>query len=156
MIRTITLLLINLFALQTFAAVVPSPTVTPPSLDFTKMKAKEIEKLTGKKLNLLQKIELKLLQKKMGKKTGDDEMTEKQKKKASLSMILGITSIVFLFIPVIGILAIPMAILAIIFGASSMKGNSNTKSIVGVVTGGVTLLLFVIALAVAIAYLGAL
>ena len=153
--RTITLLLLTLFSLQTFAAVVPSATVTPPSLDFTKMKAKEIEKLTGKKLNLLQKIELKLLQKKLGKKTGGDEMTEKQKKKASLSMILGIISIVFIFIPYIGILAIPMAILAIIFGASSMKGNSNAKSIVGVVTGAVTLLLFVIALAVAIAYLGA-
>jgi hypothetical protein len=154
MIRIITLLFISLFSMQSFAALVPPAAVTPPSLDFAKMKAKEIEKLTGKKLNFLQKIELKLLQKKLGKKGGGDEITEKQKKKATLSMILGITSIVFLFIPYIGILAIPMAILAIIFGASSLKGNSNAKSIVGIVTGGVTLFLFVLAVAVILAYSG--
>src|SRR4029077_16499721 len=120
-----------------------------PSLDFRTIKAKEIEKLTGKKLNLLQKIELKLLQKKLRKKTDEDELDAKQQRKATLSLILGIAGFVFLFIPYVVILAIPLAILAIVFGASSMNGKkSNTKSIVGIVLGGVTILLFILALAV--------
>jgi hypothetical protein len=49
-------------------------------------------------------------------------------------------------------LCIPAAILAIVFGAKSLKGNSNAKGIVGIVTGGVTLLLLVIAIIVVLAF----
>jgi hypothetical protein len=79
-------------------------------------------------------------------------ITEKQGKQAETSMILGISSIVMMLLsgvlPFIGLLCIPAAILAIIFGAQSLKGNSNTKGIVGVVTGGVTLAIIILAIIV--------
>ena len=46
----------------------------------------------------------------------------------------------------------PAAIIAVIFGAKSLKGNSNTQGIVGVVTGGVTLLLIIVAIIVVLAF----
>ena len=55
-----------------------------------------------------------------------------------------------------GILALPAAILALIFGIQSVKGNANTKSIIGIITGSVTLVLFLIALAFFAAYMAAL
>ena len=154
-IKTITLLLFGFYILPAFAAVNPStPIEKTPVFDLKKIKSKEIERLTGKKLNFLQKIQLKLLQKKL-RQNEDGEMTEKQKKKATWSMILGIASIVLLFIPFIGILALPAAVLALIFGVQSVKGNSNSKSIIGIVTGSVTLVLFLIALAFVAAYMSA-
>ena len=154
-IKTITLLLFGMFTMPVFAAVTPSePTDKNPVIDIRKIKAKEIERLTGKKLTLLEKIQLKILQKKL-KKYDDEEITTKQKKQATWSMILGILSIVLLFIPGIGLLAIPAAILAIIFGVQSIKGNSNAKGIVGIVTGSVTLFLILLAIAFIAAFLGA-
>jgi hypothetical protein len=146
--KTITLLAFVLFAVPVFASVSPSSNNDPiPAFDLRKIKAKEIEKLTGKKLTLLQKIELKILQKKLRRQDDDDSMTAKQKKQATLSMIFGIAGLVLLFVPTIGLLALPFSILALVFGFLSLKGNSNTKAIVGVVTGGVTLIILLIALA---------
>jgi hypothetical protein len=146
MIKPIALLLTLFFSFYADAAVVPA-TSAPPKFDFTKIKAKDIERITGKKLTFFQKIKWKIAQVALKKIKG--EITEKQKKQAELSMILGISSIGILLlsgaIPFIGLLCIPAAILAIIFGAKSLKGNSNTKGIVGVVTGGATLLLIVLA-----------
>jgi len=65
---------------------------------------------------------------------------------------LGISSIVLLLISSIaiigflGILSVPAAVLALVFGIKSLNGNSNTKGIIGVVTGGVTIGLILIAL----------
>jgi hypothetical protein len=145
--KPIVLLLSLFFYLNAGAAVVPNG-ATPPKFDFTKIKAKDIEKLTGKKLTLFQKIKLKIAQVALRKMSG--EMTEKQKKQAEISMILGISSIVIMLLggvlPFIGLFCIPAAILAVIFGAKSLKGNSNTKGVVGVVTGGVTLVIIVLAI----------
>jgi hypothetical protein len=145
-IKAIALLLSVFFSIQVFAAVTPPGTTDKTSVaDFTKMKSKEFEKLTGKKLTLLEKIQLKLLQKKL-RKYDDEEITSKQKKLATWSMFLGIASLILLFIPYLVLLAIPAALLAMIFGMQSLKGNSNAKAIIGVVTGGVTLLLILVAL----------
>lgn len=130
----------------------PSPAVQTTSKKIT---AKDIEKLTGKKLNFFQKLKLKLVQSKLLRKYisfGDGAMTEQQKKWAKWSMILGIGSLVLLlvaFIPylsILGLLSVPASILAIIFGVKSLKGNSNAQGIVGIVTGGVTLLFILLAL----------
>jgi uncharacterized membrane protein HdeD (DUF308 family) len=103
---------------------------------------------------------LKLAQKIL-KKYSDDEMTARQRKQGRISMILGILGLAFLFIslsPVLGflgILAIPSAILAIVFGSRSLKGNSNSEGIIGVITGGITIALFIIVvIVVAIAFSG--
>lgn len=145
-IKTITLLLATFIIIPVFA----SATTTPPAdktpvIDLRKIKASQIEKLTGKKLNVFDKLRLKILQKKLGKYE-DTVITEKQKKQATWSMILGILSIGLLFVPFIGILAIPSAVLALVFGIQSVKGNGNSKGIVGIVTGSITLALFFIAL----------
>lgn len=96
-------------------------------------------------------MELRLLQKKLKKFRGG-AITEKQKQQAQLSMILGISSLAVLLLsgllPFIGLLCVPAAIIAIIFGAKSLKGNSNTQGIVGVVTGGITLAILLLAIIV--------
>lgn len=146
--KPVALLFFLFFAICSNAAVTPEPTV--PTIDLRKFKMKEIEKMTGKKLGFFQKIKLKILLT-AAKKFKDGEMTEKQKKQATASMILGIGSIVLMLIssiPIIGflgILCIPAAILALVFGIKSLKGNSNTKGIIGVVTGSVTLVLIALA-----------
>lgn len=140
-------LLFFLFSLSfSYAAV--SPGVASPKPDFTRIKAKDIEKISGKKLTFLQKIGLKIFQKKLSK-FNIGEMTEQQRKQAKASMFLGIGSLFLLLfssaLSAISLLCIPAAILAIIFGAKSLKGNSNAKGIVGIVTGGVTLVIIILA-----------
>lgn len=120
-------------------------------IDFTTITPKQIEKLTGKKLTFFQKVKLRILQKAI-KKYKNSDITDQQKKQANISMILGISSIVLLLVSSIavigflGILSIPAAILALVFGIKSLNGNSNTKGIIGVITGGVTIGLILIAL----------
>ena len=76
------------------------------------------------------------------KKAQQEEPTEKQLRKGRLSLILGISSFVAIFIPFVNLLALPAGILAIVFGAQSVKGNGNAKAIVGIVLGSITSLLF--------------
>lgn len=142
--------LLLLFA-QVSTASIPNGLPVAQKIDFTKITPKQIEKLTGKKLTFFQKVKLKILQKTL-KKYENADITDQQKRQANISMILGISSIALLLISSIaiigflGILSIPAAVLALVFGIKSLKGNSNTKGIVGVVTGGVTIGLFLIAL----------
>jgi hypothetical protein len=90
----------------------------------------DIERLTGKKLSFFQKLQLKLILEKL-KKRNVGEPTKKQLNQGMWSMILGIGSIVFIFFPFIGMIAVPMAIAAVVLGIISLKGNSNTQAIVG-------------------------
>lgn len=119
--------------------------------DLTTITPKQVEKLTGKKLGFFQKLKLRMLQRAL-RKYKDADITDQQKKQANISMILGISSIVLLLISSVaiigflGILSIPAAVLALVFGIKSLNGNSNTKGIIGVVTGGVTIGLVLIAL----------
>lgn len=150
---------ILLFSSSTsFAIVTPDPT---PKYNLKKIKVKDVERLTGKKLTLLQKVQFYIFKKKFQKPKALQEITEQQKKWARASMLLGIGSILFLLLSgvllagFLSILALTAAILAIIFGAKSLKGNSNTEGIIGVVTGGVTLaLIFVAIIVLAIAFSG--
>lgn len=155
--KTLLLLLTFAFAHVSFAAFTPN-SVTEPAPVIGKIKAKDIERFTGKKLTLFQKLQLKIVQNKLIKKTlklGDEPMTEHQRKQAKWSLITGIASIVLLFVPMLGILALPAAIIAIIFGAKSLRGNSNSKGIIGIVLGGVTVLLFLLAIIVLAAFFAA-
>jgi hypothetical protein len=157
MVKPIALLLSLFFCFYSNAAVVPTASAHP-KFDFTKIKAKDIERFTGKKMTLFQKVKLKIAQKLL-KKIDEDQMSDQQKKQAQASMILGIGSLLLLLlsgvVSVFGLLCIPAAILAVIFGTKSLRGNSNAKGIIGVVTGGVSLVLIVLAIIIVAAFIAA-
>ena len=147
-IKTIIALLIFCCSAQLVTAAVVPPSQEKTSREYSRphVKAKQIEKLLGKKLTLVDKIKLQLLQRKLGRyRTGLPSGT--QRKQAAWSMALGIASILLLFTP-LGILAIPAAVVGLVLGIISLKGNSNTQGIVGVITSSVTLLLIIVAIIV--------
>jgi hypothetical protein len=140
------LLLLALF-LSVYSNAVLAPESSMPSVvDPFKIKPKEIEKLTGKKLTLFEKIKFTVAQKLL-KRYSTGEMTPRQKKQAKWSMILGFLGLALLLISVtpalgvLGILSIPAAIIAVILGLKSVKGNSNTEGKIGLITGGITIVL---------------
>lgn len=157
MVKPIALLLSLFFCFYSRAAVVPTVSAHP-KFDFTTVKAKDIERFTGKKLTFFQKVKLKIAQKLLTK-LDEDRMTDQQKKQAQASMILGIGSLLLLLlsgaVSFFGLLCIPAAILAVIFGTKSLRGNSNAKGIIGVVTGGVSILLIVLAIIIVAAFIAA-
>jgi hypothetical protein len=153
----LTALLTLLFALlfQTAGAatypVAPKKLKTAPPTEILQkiahLKPAEIEKLTGKKLTLVEKVKLKILQKRIKYGVYEEEpMTERQRKQGRWSMILGLVSIGVLFIPTVGLLAIPAAVVGLVLGIKSLKGNSNTNGMIGVIASSLTLLLIVLGL----------
>ena len=120
---------------------------------FLQLKPKEIEKLTGHKLTLREKIALKIYKLKLRKKINGDDPA-KNKKLGTLSLIFGIAAFVFVFLPVLSILSLPLAIAAVVLGAISLKGNKNTNGIIGLILGGTFILLFIVAVLIVIAFLG--
>ena len=149
LLKPIALLFFSFFITYSYAAITPSS--PQHTIDFRKIKVKDVEKLAGKKLSFFQKIKLKILLA-AAKKLSREEITEKQEKQATASMLLGLGIIVLMllsalpFVGFISILCFPAAILAIIFGMKSLKGNSNTKGIIGLVSGGLVLLLAIVAI----------
>ncbi len=119
----------------------------------TTAKTKDIEKLLGRKLKLKEKIALKVFQWKY-KKGLRVKNTEKSDKKGKAALILGIIGISALLIPYLSIVALPCAILAIIFGNQAKKQNPNNgQAKAGVILGWVTVGLFALALIVVLAIL---
>ncbi|MBD0295095.1 MAG: hypothetical protein ICV84_07835 [Flavisolibacter sp.] len=136
------------------AATKPPRTISPATtLQLTNLKAvfKTVLKVvSGRKPTLKERIITKLLERKWFKKwwSADNPLTEKQKRQANLSLILGIGSLILLLLAnygfsVIGLFAIPAAIIGIILGVKSLKGNTNTKGLVGIIASTVTLLIFI-------------
>ena len=81
-------------------------------------------------------------------KTNNVENTENQKDKKGMAlagMILGIVTIVLCFIFYI---SIPCGILAIIFGAMSLKSTNRGMALAGVITGIVGIILTIVIFAV--------
>jgi hypothetical protein len=159
-ILILSVLITALFLTPVNASVTPGDSTITKSISVKKLwtyDPGEIQKRTGKKLSFVEKIKIAIFQKKLLRQAADenDEPTEKQKKQGKISMILGITSIILLPIPYLGIIAIPAAVTALVLGLKSIKGNSNTRGIVGVITGSVTLFIFIIALIVLAAWVSA-
>ena len=120
-------------------------------LFFLQLKPKEIEKLTGHRLTIREKIAFKIYKLKLLKKISDDDLAKK-KKFGKVSLWCGIGAFVLVFIPVIGILSIPAAIAAVVFGAISLNGNNNTNGIIGLILGGSFIVLFLIAVILVVAF----
>ena len=143
-------------------AAAPSPATVPGNMaipftteNLLSLSPKEFEKVTGQHLSFKEKIAYRIVQWKLRKQLRLSENTDgdisKGEKHSKNALFCGIATwgatLLGLAVPVIGLLAIPFAISAIIFGAVSLnKTSSNTRSILGIVLGGLFLLLFVIAL----------
>lgn len=153
--KTIFFLAILFFSFSSYAAVTPAFAGSRAGISHT-IHPQDPEKGNIRKRTRLQKLQLRLLQNRHVVKIlklGDEPMTAKQRKQAKWALNLGIASIVLLFVPILNILAIPAGVLAIIYGAKSVKGNSNSKGIIGIVLGGLTVLLFLIAIILIVAIL---
>ena len=109
---------------------------------------KQIESLTGRKLNLKERFALKIYKSKPALFNQYIDSTEEKKleKKALWSKWLGIGSLIGLFIPGINLLSLPAAIIAIVFGISTQdkvkdKKNSRQGITFGIITLGIIVLL---------------
>lgn len=150
------LLLSTNFLVSSAAIVLPGDSISikPPSQQYFSKATKAavtVPTLGLKKKNhFFQKIRNRIAQQKWASSFASDrgEPTEKQKKLGKLSMIFGISSFALLFIPYVGILSIPAAIAALVLGLKSIKGNSNTQGLIGVITGSAVL--FIIAIAIVV------
>lgn len=132
------------------AATYGAETVIPALTGTKVINAKPHEK---KKRGLFTTWKQKLLAKAIQKGwLGEGEVTEKQKRQGRLSMIFGLGGLVLLFVPGINFLAIPAAIVALVLGIKSVEGNSNTNGIIGIIAGGLTLVLLILAIAVLVAF----
>lgn len=156
LIKILTLVVFSFFCLSAYSASAPAnvlPADTASIKPAVTITPADIQRLTGKKLNWFQKLELKILQKRFKKKIEDDpELVARSLKNGRMSLIFGILAIVLLFIPVLGILGIASAVLALIFGIKSLKYRSNANAIIGTVLGGLVLFLFLLAIAVLVAF----
>ncbi len=159
LIVTYTLLFLTMLTSVVNAATKPPGTISSATtLQLTNLKAdfKVVLKNTSdRNPTLKERIITKLLERKWLKRwlSADNPLTEKQKRQANLSLILGIGSLILLLLAnygfsVIGLFAIPAAIIGIILGVKSLKGNTNTKGLVGIIASTVTLLIFIIFLVV--------
>lgn len=116
---------------------------------------KNYKAVTGKKLTLKHKIVLKVLQWKGARLFQEGkEATSRQKKLGRLSLYFGAGAFVLAPVPIINVLSFPAAIVAIVLGITSLKGNNNTHGVIGLVLGGAFLLLLFLALVVLILIFG--
>ncbi|MBD0279633.1 MAG: hypothetical protein ICV81_16965 [Flavisolibacter sp.] len=159
LIVTYTLLFLTMLTSVVNAATKPPRTISPATtLQLTNLKAdfKVVLKNTSdRNPTLKERIITKLLERKWLKRwlSADNPLTEKQKRQANLSLILGIGSLLLLLFAsygfsIVGLFAIPAGIIGIILGVKSLKGNTNTKGLVGIIASTVTLLIFIIFLVV--------
>src|SRR4030095_1263569 len=123
--------------------------------EFVKLSPREVEKLTGKKLKLREKIGLKIFQWKMKRKLKENEPVDpKLLKLGRLSLIFGILALVFIFIPVgvIAFIGLGLAIAGLVLGIKSLKGNSNVPGLLGLIFSSLVLLSLLVAIAVVAAW----
>lgn len=136
------------------ASIVTPNKPVPGNVQILSLKIKDIEKITGHKLSLRQKIELSIFKFAYRKKIHPQSLHEGKSDKGQLAMILGIIGLGSLLIPYVMILALPCAIAALIIGYSARrKDPSNRKARTGIVLGWITIGIFILALIIVIAVL---
>ena len=120
---------------------------------FTNLSVKEIEKLAGRKLSFKEKIAVKIYKHNpsLFKRFADSTEEKKLERKALWSKWLGIGSLIGLFIPGVGLLSVPAAIIAIVFGISTqdkVKNKRNARQ--GITFGIITLAIIVLLVALVV------
>ncbi|MCY7291957.1 MAG: hypothetical protein LH615_07210 [Ferruginibacter sp.] len=120
----------------------------------TRLSIKEIEKLSGRKLNFKEKMAVKLYKSNpiFYNNFTDSTQEKKLERKALWSKWLGIGSLIGIIIPFVSLLSLPAAIIAIVFGATTLnkvkdKSNSRQGITFGIITIGVILLIIAIVVA---------
>jgi hypothetical protein len=115
------------------------------------LKPREIEKFTGKKPSLKEKIAFAFIKHKM-KKHAAHHPGEIISNDGKTAFILGLIGAIALFIPFLDLASIPLAILAISIGNKAKRANPHDKKARAGVTLGIATLavLIVIGLAVAV------
>ncbi len=165
--RTFILLIVCVLAAR-HAPLRAAPTVSFPdslsratglSINPSDLSARDLEKMTGIKLSLKEKVLWGIYKKKLSvkNKSGITNMPELQGDPGAAAKTFGILSLICLFIPYLSLLAIPFAIIAIVKGSrAKRKDPLNRKARTGITLGIVTLSLLVAALVVAIIILSGL
>ncbi len=109
----------------------------------------EIHRLRGHKLHFLQRIEWRILQRKIKKSVVNADEKNPKETVAFISLITGLLGLVLIFL--IPILGFPLLLTAIITGIIGMNNNKDPKSrrnaIIGLIAGSLGLLLILLALA---------
>lgn len=147
-----------LIALQTFsyspknAAITTTTNNLPIEIkgmtvqEFLLLTPKKYQEITGRRMTFKQKISFSILKAKLKKQLPDEKVEGKKSNLGLLSLIFG--GAAFVLIPIAGIVSIPLAVAAVVLGILGLgKSKGDTKSIIGLVLGGVLLLLFIVLLA---------
>jgi hypothetical protein len=119
--------------------------------DLLSVTPQQYEALSGKKMPWPQKLALKIAQKKAAKKIAKGKLDPNAAVASGntlslLSLIGGAGGLLLIWIPYIGLLGLAMAIAGLVLGLVAMKNEgSNTMNLLGVILGGLTLLLFLVA-----------
>lgn len=164
----LTLILSMFFTSGSYAATIPSSAYctepgmqegiypTPQLTDILKLKVRDIERITGKKLKLKEKIAFKFLQWKI-KKGLRIAREEPKKNKGKTALIFGIIGLAGLItpIPIVGgLMALVGIILALVLGYQAKKENPDDKNAkTAIVLGWIGIGLIVLAVAIAVAIL---
>lgn len=126
--------------------------------DLLKMKVKDIEKLSGRKLTLKEKIAFLILKLKL-KKNKDFFNPENSSSAGNTALILGILALIFALIPWYTlILAIPLGILAITKGSKARRAGGadarkgNAGKILGFIALGILLFWLLLLLVIVIIF----
>lgn len=162
--RYIVFLIVSVFTCMRIAASTPiaisGPVTAVTSIgnnpDLSKLKARDIEKMIGRRLTIKEKIGWMLVRHRF-KKTKSSRPDVDLDKKARKAKTFGIIALISLFVPLIGLVAIPFAIVAIVIGSDVKRvdpGNRNART--AITLGIVTLAVFVAIIFLVVALISAL
>jgi hypothetical protein len=162
--RYIVFLIVSVFTCMRIAASTPiaisGPGVGVTGIginpDLSKLKARDIEKMIGRRLTIKEKITWMLMRHRF-KKAKSSRPDVDIAKKARKAKTFGILSLISLFVPLLGLAAIPFAIVAIVMGSDVKKvdpGNRDART--AITLGIVTLAVFVAIIFLVVAVISAL
>ena len=120
--------------------------------NFIKLRTKDFEKYSGKKLTLKEKIAFKIVQYKLKKVPDGPKAASASIGKTAL--ILSIIGLALVFVPVLSIASIPLSIIAINMGKRAKKIDPfDKKARTAVVLGWVTVGLLIVLLITAVIFI---
>ena len=116
--------------------------------EFVKLTPKKYMELTGAKLTFKEKVAFTILKAKLKRKLAQEKPDSTKTDIGKLSLIFGGAAFVLALIPYAGIISIPLAIAAVVLGIIGLGRKKNdTKSIIGLVLGGVFIFLVAVVIA---------
>ena len=131
-----------------------SPNTLPVNLsgmslqEFVKLTPKKYMELTGIKMTLKEKVAFTFLKAKLKRKLAAEKPDTGKTDIGKLSLIFGGSAFVLALIPYAGLISIPLAIAAVVLGIIGLGRKKNdTKSIIGLVLGGVFIFLVAVVIA---------